>query len=211
MTDVAAFWDNIAEKYAAQPLPDPGSTERKVAITLALMRPEHVVLDVGCGTGTLALRWATTAAAVHGLDVSSEMIRIARGKAASQHARNLTFHVGAFDETFDAFAPGTVDVVCAYNVLHLVSGDVSAALARIHALLRPGGAFVSSTPCLGDSWVPYRPALAVMRALGKAPPVTILAKRTLVSAIRDVGFVDVASPDVGADAMVAFVVARKPA
>ena len=50
----AAFWNKLAEKYARQPVANPAAFERKIAATQSLMTPDDVVLDVGCGTGSLA-------------------------------------------------------------------------------------------------------------------------------------------------------------
>lgn len=209
MTAEAAFWNDLAERYARQPVANPGAFERKIGITQSRMKPTDVVLDVGCGTGSLALRLAPCAAAIHGLDISSEMIRIARGKAQAEGAANVSFHVGPFDSSFELFEPESLDGVCAYSLLHLVE-DRPAALARIYRLLRPGGFFVSSTVCLGESWVPYGPILQVMRWLGKAPRVSILLKRVLEEELRCAGFVGLDQPDVGAEPTIAFVVAEKP-
>lgn len=207
MTVDPAFWNRLAAKYARQPVANPDAFARKIAITEAQMTAQSVVLDIGCGTGSLALRLAPCAARVHGLDVSSEMIRIAEGKARAQQAENVTFHVGAFDDGFDVFPDASLDGICAYSLLHLVE-DRAAALARIHRLLKPGGFFVSSTVCLGESWVPYRPILTVMRWVGKAPMVKVFARTTLDREIREAGFVDVTTPEVGAESTIAFVVAR---
>src|SRR4051794_25502159 len=100
LTPDATFWNQLAEKYAQQPVADPTAFERKIAITLSKITPRSEVLDIGCGTGSLALRLAGAAAHVHGLDYSSEMMRIARVKASAQGVANVTFHTGAFDETF---------------------------------------------------------------------------------------------------------------
>jgi len=209
MTVDVDFWNGIAEKYAAQPVERPDAFDRKIEITRALMKPGCEVLDVGCGTGSLALRLAPSAGRVHGLDCSKEMARIANKKAADQGVENVEFHVGPFDESFSVFADGSLDGICAYSILHLVE-DRSAALRQIFRLLKPGGFFVSSTVCLGDSWVPYRPLLTVMRWLGKSPPVSVFRRNTLEADIRATGFVDVSAPDVGAQPTVAFYVARKP-
>lgn len=208
MTD-ATFWDGIAEKYAAQPVADPDAFERKIAITLDRIGHDSIVLDVGCGTGSLALRLAPSAGRVHGLDVSGEMIRIARSKADAAGAGNVTFHVGAFDDGFDALPDGGVDVLCAYSILHLVD-DRPAALDRMFRLLRPGGALVSSTVCLGGSWVPYPLILRVMRLFGKAPRVSCIDADRVEADVRAAGFVDVERPDVGAKKEIAFLTARKP-
>ncbi len=209
MTADARFWNETAKRYARKPVENPDAFERKIEITNALMRPQDVVLDIGCGTGSLALRLAPSAAHVHGLDLSSEMIRIARDKARDQHVENVTFHIGPFDESFAAFEDGSLGGICAYSLLHLVE-DRAAALRRVHRLLRPGGFFVSSTACLGESWVPYRPVLAVMRWLGKAPYAAVFSKSTLADEVRHAGFVDLEQPDVGAKPYTAFMVAKKP-
>lgn len=209
MTAEAEFWNKLAERYSKKPVENPDAFDRKTAITKSLMSPDDVLLDIGCGTGSLALRLAPGAAEVHGLDYSTEMVRIAEHKATAQQAANVTFHAGAFDESFTAFEPGSLDGVCAYSILHLME-DRTAALARIHELLKPGGYFVSSTVCLGDTWVPFRPILAVMRWLGKAPMVKILARQTLVDELREAGFDAIEQPEVGAESTIAFVVARKP-
>jgi arsenite methyltransferase len=134
----AAFWDGIAEKYAAKPVDDPDAFERKIAHTRGLLRPDAVVLEVGSGTGSLALRLADACDHIHGLDLSAEMVRIARAKASAAQASNVAFHVGPFDASFTELDPASVDVLCAFSVLHLVP-DLDAALARAFTLTRPGG------------------------------------------------------------------------
>jgi arsenite methyltransferase len=209
VTADTAFWNNLAEKYAKKPVENPAAFERKISITKSLMNQGDVVLDVGCGTGSLALRLSPCCAHVHGLDLSSEMIRIARGKAKAAQVTNVTFHVGPFDDGFTAFEAESLRGIFAYSLLHLTD-DLPAALRRIYGLLEPGGFFVSSTVCLGGSWVPYGPLLWLMRAFGKAPTVKIFSRRTLAEEMRRSGFVDIAQPEVGAASNIAFIVATKP-
>jgi arsenite methyltransferase len=204
------FWDRMAERYSRTPVADPQAFERKIAITRARLTPQSIVLDIGCGTGSLALLLAPSAGHVHGLDYSPEMIRIAREKAQAQQVDNVSFHVGAFDDSFTTFADGSVDLVCAYSLLHLLD-DPAAGLRQIQRLLKPGGVLVSSTACMGEFWLPFGPLLRVLRWVGKAPPVRILSKRGLQQALCDAGFVDIEQPDVGAEKIIGFFVARKPA
>ena len=127
------------------------------------------------------------------------------GSPLREAARALGIDV---ENRFEAFEAESLDGVCAYSILHLVE-DRPAALEQIFRLLKPGGFFVSSTVCLGESWVPYGPLIGAMRLIGKAPMVQIFDKHTLEDEIRESGFVDISQPDVGAKGEIAFIVARK--
>ncbi len=208
MSTEADFWDSIAEKYAAAPVADRPAFERKKALTRELLPPGARVLEIGCSTGSLALAMSPYAGRIDALDVSAEMLRIARAKQRAAGVGNVTFHEGAIESV--SFAPESFDSAWAYSILHLVP-DRGRTLETLFALLRPGGSLVSSNLCLGDARVPYGPFLRVLRWLGKAPTVRIYDRATLRAELHSAGFVDVVEHDVGArDANVAFVVARKP-
>ena len=209
MSTDAEFWNTLAEKYSRKPVEDPDTFERKIAITKSKMTPRDVILDIGCGTGSLVLRLAPIAAEVHGLDFSSEMIRIATDKVRAQNVDNVTFHIGPFDDSFTKFEDGHLDGICTYSLLHLVY-NLPATLDQIFQLLKPGGFFISSTVCLGGSWIPFRPILNVMRWLGKAPMVKIFSKHTLENELRRAGFIEITHPEVGVKSTIAFIVAFKP-
>jgi len=209
MATDAAFWNGLADEYSRKPVDDPSAFDRKIAITRERLSPGDTVLNVGCGTGSLSLRLADTGADLHGVDISEEMIRIARAKATDAGVDNATFHVAPFHR-FDTFAEGRLDALLAFSIVHLVD-DIPATLSRMFRLLRPGGHFVSSTVCLGASWFPYRPMLRVMHWLGRAPRVVqILTPEQLMQQLRDAGFVEVTLHDVGAKPDIAFVTARTP-
>jgi len=167
------------------------------------------VLELGCGTGTLALAMAPHAGHIQALDISAEMLRIAENKRRAEGITNVTFQKGTLDAAH-AYQPETFDSVWAYSILHLVP-DRRRVLANVFQLLKPGGTLIASSVCLGDSWVPYRPMIAVMRWFGKAPRVQIYTRATLLSGLRASGFIDVTEREVGAEKVVAFVVAKKPA
>lgn len=208
MVTSTEFWDDIAEKYSRKPVANPAAYQRKLDITKARLSPTDVILDLGCGTGSLALELAPHVAHVHALDISAEMIRIGRGKAEAANIDNITFHTGTLDDS-SSFEPEQLDGVCAYNILHLVP-DRAGTMRRVCELTKPGGFYIGSTAVLGESWVPFGPVLKVMQWLGKAPPVYIFDKDTHLRELREAGYVDISTPDVGAKSDTAFVVAKKP-
>ena len=204
------FWDRIARKYAADPIADLAGYEATLLRVQGLLSAGHDVLELGCGTGTTALRLAPFTRRLHATDVSTGMIAIAREKLAAQPTPQLAFSVA--DADAPDMGPGTFDVVLAFNLLHLVH-DLDAALSQAVQLLRPGGLLVSKTPCLAEMnpLIPYL-AVPVMRAFGKAPPVLCFDGATLRSAIARQGL-QIASVERhgtrGKDTRV-FIVARKP-
>jgi|SRR5690606_29130399 len=204
----AKFWNGAAERYAASPVADVPAFERKKAITRELLSPSAAILEIGCGTGSLALEMAPFAGHIHAVDFSSEMIRIANGKKNAAGVTNVTFHQGTIDGHLP-FEPGQLDGVWAYSILHLLD-DRGAALEQIFKLLKPGGSFVSSNVCLRGTWVPYWAIIAAMRWVGKAPMVHLYDRDMILRELRAVGFTDITEHDVGGDQRVAFLTARKP-
>lgn len=204
----AQFWDRLAPKYAAQPVKDVAAFDRKKAITRQHLHPAATVVELGCGTGSLALELARHAGQIHAIDVSAEMTRIAERKKAEQGVTNVAFHTGTL-EAVRPRLPAAVDAVWAYSILHLVD-DRASTLRTAFELLKPGGVLVSSNVCLAGTWVPYRTLITVMRWLGKAPRVSCYDRTTILADLAAAGFVDAVEHDVGADRVVAFIVARKP-
>jgi len=169
----ARFWNRVARKYAASSVSDVAGYEATLERVQALLLPEQSVLEIGCGTGTTALRLAASTRRMLATDVSAEMIAIAREKLASQPLPLPQLRFGVADAETTTSAIACHDAVLAFNVLHLVS-DLDAALQAILSTLKPGGLFISKTPCLAEM-NPLIPRLVVplMRALGKAPHVLV--------------------------------------
>ena len=165
----AVFWDRIARKYATDPIADMAGYEATLRRVQELLSPDHSVLEIGCGTGTTALRLAPLVQRMLATDFSQEMIAIAHEKLAAQQVPQLSFALA--DADVPSFGLGIYDVVCAFNMLHLVS-DLDSALEIALLALRPGGLLISKTPCISEMnpLIPYL-ALPLMRAIGKAPHV----------------------------------------
>lgn len=165
----ARFWSRLAPKYAADPVADLPGYERTLARVAGLLKPADQVVEFGCGTGSTALRLAPGVAGYLATDLSAGMIGIARGKLLEASCRSLRFEVATAEAMAAvAGASGAWDVALGFNWLHLVP-DPPAAIRAVRALVRPGGLFVTKTPCLGDMNPLIGLAIPVMRLFGKAP------------------------------------------
>ena len=106
-----------------------------------------IVLDYGCATGTKALELAGNVKKIYSIDISSKMIEAAKRKAVEHKIENVDFtQATIFDERYKK---ESFDVILAFNILHLLE-DNQQAMQRITELLKPGGLFISTTPCLGE-------------------------------------------------------------
>lgn len=186
MSGGAAFWDRIAERYAARAIRDEAAYARTIAATRARLRPGDRVLELGCGTGTTALKLADPAWEIEATDFSARMIAIATEKARAAGVGTVRF--AQADMTDPAAATGPFDVALAFNLLQLMP-DLPAALAAIRERVKPGGLFISKSLCLGEpGWRMARMAVAVLRMAGIAPPLRALRVATLDAAVEAAGF-----------------------
>ena len=181
----ARFWNRASRKYAATAIVDQAGYERTLDRTRGLLRPADRVLELGCGTGTTALKLAGDVQSYLATDISAEMIAIAKEKSAASPGPALVFRIA----TAEALAPeaGPFDAVLGFNYLHLVR-DLPGTLRSIHALLAAEGLFISKTPCVGDMNPLIRFVLPAMRAIGKAPYAGVFQAAELTRHIRAAGF-----------------------
>lgn len=179
------FWDRTAPKYAKDPIADVAGYERTLAETRRYLKAGDAAFEFGCGTGTTALKLAPSVGHLTATDISSEMIAIAREKAAAAGVANVSFEVATPDAS--TFPDAAFDVALGFNVLHLVAAR-DAALCGVHRVLKPGGLFISKTPCLSEMNPAIRLAVPLMQAFGKAPYVAFFSAQQLERAITDAGF-----------------------
>ncbi len=98
------------------------------------------VLDIGCGTGRMALHVAGMvgpSGMVFGIDPSSHRIRVANDKLRNGAFHNVRFIQG-HGEDLGAFPDGTFDYAYLCSVFHWIA-DKKAALKEINRALKPGG------------------------------------------------------------------------
>jgi ubiquinone/menaquinone biosynthesis C-methylase UbiE len=113
---------------------------REKMLGFAHLQPGESVLDVGCGTGTLAIlakRQGGPAGEVCGIDASPEMLDRAR-KKAKRAGVEVSFQ-NAFAQSLP-YADARFDVVLSTVMLHHLPKPARAALAaEVRRVLKPGG------------------------------------------------------------------------
>jgi SAM-dependent methyltransferase len=115
-----------------------------VPTAVADLHEGETVLDLGSGAGAdvlISARRVGATGRVIGLDMTDEMLALARANAERAGASNVEFVKGHIEEI--PLADATVDVVISNCVINL-SGDKPAVLREVARVLRPGGRFAVS-------------------------------------------------------------------
>jgi arsenite methyltransferase len=108
-------------------------------LAVADLRPGERVLDLGSGGGIdvlLSARRVGPTGRAYGLDMTAEMLALARGNAAAAGASNVDFLAGTIEAI--PLPAGSVDVVISNCVINL-STDKPAVFAEMFRVLAPGG------------------------------------------------------------------------
>jgi ubiquinone/menaquinone biosynthesis C-methylase UbiE len=161
-TDIRSFFDRSAASGSPEAH---GHPQRLLDYRLALVRnlarlgPGDVVLDIGCGKGHHLLALGHEVARGVGIDVSPDLIELARARLRSSPCRaNLAFEVDNAEE-LKGVADQSIDLtICIGAFEHML--DKRAVLASIHRVLKFGGRFFCLTPRADYVW--YRTIAPVL-------------------------------------------------
>jgi len=193
---------------------------------LAQLHEGETVLDLGSGGGIDVLlsgkRVGPTGKA-YGLDMTDEMLALARANQKKAGATNVEFLKGEIENI--PLPAGTVDVIISNCVINL-SADKGRVLQEAFRVLKPGGRFaVSDVVCRGEIPDAVRRSMELWvgcvagaleeneyrRLLEAAGFVDVAVEPTRIYAFEDAGIDDVLAREVSGRVMGAFIRARKPA
>lgn len=120
-------------------------------ITALGLKPEHAVIDMGCGTGAFTLHAASRCKKVYAVDVSAAMLQYLKKKAEKDNLNNIEYRQCGFLTYEHEEEP--VDAVVSVAVLHhLPDFWKLVGLCRIADTLKPGGRM-----CLFDVVYKFNP------------------------------------------------------
>ncbi len=164
---------------------------KSLLVKQANVRPGDRILDLGCGTGTLAvlLKQAVPTAHVVGLDADRAVLEIARKKAAEAEVE-IEFHEALAWEA--PFEPKSFERVVSSLVLHhLLDGDKLRTLQLVREWLRPDGELHIADWGKAQNAL-MRVAFLGVQLLDGFQTTTENVRRGLVPVLRDAGFRSVA-------------------
>jgi ubiquinone/menaquinone biosynthesis C-methylase UbiE len=148
------FWEQAATLDAVHAIADQDTPEsfevsgKTDAMDLWNVLPNRdaVVLEIGCGMGRVTQHLAALYREVHGVDISSEMVK--RGQQRLAHLPNVHFHQGnGYD--LEPFADESFDlVISGYAFQHMPKTVTYNYFLETWRVLRPDGLFVFQVPNL---------------------------------------------------------------
>ncbi|MBP2029097.1 ubiquinone/menaquinone biosynthesis C-methylase UbiE [Methanohalophilus levihalophilus] len=148
--------------------------------------PEDEILEVGTGTGEIAIHLAPKCRSVNAVDISPEMIAIANSKKMESGTENIEFKVeDAYSLSFDDCS---FTKVIAVNSLQTMK-QPSEAMLEGYRVLRNSGEFISITYCYGDTGLFERLKLMKWAFQYGIPGYwNNFRKKDLVSKFKEAGF-----------------------
>jgi ubiquinone/menaquinone biosynthesis C-methylase UbiE len=157
--------------------------------------PGKRILDVGCGTGGVALACASRGASVTGIDVDAGMLEVALGKPVPAPGSAEFVELGAA-EIEDRFAVESLDaVVSCLAMSELSPAEQDHALRTVYSRLVPGGMVVLADETTPESalarWIARLRRLPIAAATYLLTQTTTRPVRDLARRVRAAGFSDV--------------------
>jgi len=158
---------------------------RRVKMLSKHLGPGMTVLELGCGTGYFTRELARSGAQVVAIDVSPELLEIAKANCSVpnvryeiQNAYELSYRDNAFDS------------VVGSSVLHHL--EVEAALGEIFRVLKPGGAIYFTEPNMLNPQIAVQKNVPwVKRKLGDSPDETAFFRWPLCRLLEETGYQDI--------------------
>ena len=189
MNNPEKFWDRVSYRFEKRSQKFDRTETRTLENAQRYLHADDIVLDYGCGTGTMAIEISDWVKMIHGMDISQNMIAVAKRKAAEHGIQNIHFAQSTIFD--DSHKKGSFHVILAFNILHFIK-DTREVLTRINNLLKPGGLLISVTPCLkeGKSFTDILVFLLVFfqTKMGMLPYLRFLRIRELKNSIVNANF-----------------------
>jgi SAM-dependent methyltransferase len=155
---------------------------RRVKMLSSHLMPGMTVLELGCGTGTFTRELARSGADIIAIDVSPELLEIARANYSAPNVHYQTENAYALSYPDAAF-----DSVVGSSVLHHL--EVEEALRNIYRVLKPGGTIFFTEPNMLNPQIAVQKNVPwIKRKLGDSPDETAFFRWRLQCLLEQTGY-----------------------
>jgi 2-polyprenyl-3-methyl-5-hydroxy-6-metoxy-1,4-benzoquinol methylase len=160
------------------------SRRADLIISGAALGPGKQALEIGCGTGLFTEKFAHSGAQIVAVDISPDLLDKARARGLQES--QVRFLAKPFEQ---CGVDGPFDAIIGSSVLHHL--DLQPALARILALLKPGGVMCFAEPNLVNPQIMIQKTIPwVRKRLGDSPDEKAFFRWRLRQLLTKTGFED---------------------
>jgi Methylase involved in ubiquinone/menaquinone biosynthesis len=158
---------------------------RRVKMLSSHLKPGMAVLELGCGTGYFTRQLAHSKADVVAIDVSPELLEIARANCS---ASNVQYQIENACEL--SYNDAVFDSVVGSSVLHHL--EIDAALRDIYRVLKPEGSIYFTEPNMLNPQIAIQKNVPwIKRKLGDSPDETAFFRWSLRRLLEQTGYRDI--------------------
>jgi SAM-dependent methyltransferase len=159
--------------------------ERRVQMLGVHLRPGMTILEVGCGTGSFTRELARSGAEIVAIDVSPELLEIARSNYSAPNVRYEIQNAYAL-----MYSDATFDSVVGSSILHHL--EIEEALREIYRVLKPRGTILLAEPNMLNPQIAIQKNIPwIKRKLGDSPDETAFFRWPLRRLLEQTGYRDV--------------------
>jgi SAM-dependent methyltransferase len=158
---------------------------RRVKMISSHLKPGMTVLELGCGAGYFTQELARSGADIVAIDVSPELLEIARTKCSSQNVQYQIQNAYAL-----SYSEAVFDSVVGSSVLHHL--EIEEALRDIYRVLKPMGTIYFTEPNMLNPQIAIQKNIPwIKRKLGDSPDETAFFRWSLWRLLERTGYRDV--------------------
>ncbi len=159
--------------------------KRRVKMLTTHLHASMKVLELGCGTAFFTKELAKTGADVTAIDISPELIGVARQECSNPNVRFEVQNAYALN-----YADGSFDSAVGSSVLHHL--EIDQALSEIYRVLRPGSIVRFTEPNMLNPQIAVQKNIpAIKKRLGDSPDETAFFRWPLQRRLGKAGFQDI--------------------
>jgi SAM-dependent methyltransferase len=155
---------------------------RRVKMIGGHLKPGMTILELGCGTGSFTGELARSGADVIAIDVSPELLEIAR---ANSSAPNVRYEIqNAYALTY---SDATFDSIVGSSILHHL--EIEEALREIYRVLKPNGTIYFTEPNMLNPQIAIQKNVPwIKRRLGDSPDETAFFRWSMRRLLEQTGY-----------------------